>query len=214
MAFCNSCGATLTEGTQFCSKCGAAVTGTPGGMSTAGPGQTPMPAPPPSKGSSSALKIILLIVGGLVLISILGMVTCGIVLHRAMKNARVSRSGDNVKVETPFGSVETSKDSDQVAKDLGIDIYPGAEIQKAGSASATFGNVHTVTGSFESSDSVDKVCTFYKSRFPSANVTSSGQGRCSIVSNAPPNMITISIEPQGDGSKFVIMSVSKKAASN
>jgi len=214
MAFCNSCGATLTEGTQFCTKCGAAVAGNPGDTSTARPVETPMPAPPPSKGSSSALKIILLIVGALVLISVLGMVTCGIVLHRAMKNARFSRSGDNVKVETPFGSMETSQDTDKIAKDLGIDIYPGAEIQKAGSASATFGSVHTVTGSFESPDSVDKVCTFYKSKFPSATVTSSGEGRCSIVSSVPPNMITIAIEPRGDGTKFVITSVNKKAASN
>jgi hypothetical protein len=214
MAFCNSCGATLTEGTQFCTKCGAAVGGNPSDMSTARPVETPLPAPPPSKGSSSALRIILLIVGAVVLISILGMVTCGIVLHRAMKNARFSRSGDNVKVETPFGSMETSQDTDKIAKDLGIDIYPGAEMQKAGSASVTFGSRHTVTGTFESSDSADKVCTFYRSKFPSANVTSSNEGRCSIISSAPPNMVTISIEPRGDGAKFVIMSVSKNAASN
>ena len=26
MAFCNSCGAAITQGTRFCSKCGAAIT--------------------------------------------------------------------------------------------------------------------------------------------------------------------------------------------
>jgi len=214
MAFCNSCGATLTEGTQFCSQCGAAVAGNPSGMSNARPSQTPMPAPPPSKGSSSALKIVLFLVGAIVLIGILGMVTCGIVVHRAMKNARFNQNGDNVKVETPFGNVETSQNPDQIAKDLGIDIYPGAEIQKTGSASASIGSMRTVTGSFESSDSVDKVCTFYKSKFPSANVTSADQDHCSIVSKTPPNMITISIERRGDGSRFVIASFSKKPASN
>ena len=208
MAFCNSCGATLSPGTAFCTKCGAANAGGPAAAAT--PTARPLPAPPPSSGSSSTLKIILIVIGVVVLIGILGMVTCGVVLHRAFKNAKVSQNGDNVKVETPFGSVESSKDPEKVAKDLGMDIYPGAEIQRNGAATATFGGIHTVTANFESSDSVDKVCTFYKSRFPAANVTSSDQNRCTIVSNNPPNSVSINIESNGDGSKFQITSVSKK----
>jgi len=208
MAFCNSCGATLSPGTAFCTKCGAANAGGPAAAAT--PAARPLPAPPPSSGSSSTLKIILIVIGVVVLIGILGMVTCGVVLHRAFKNAKVSQNGDNVKVETPFGSVESSKDPEKVAKDLGMDIYPGAEIQRNGAATATFGGIHTVTANFESSDSVDKVCTFYKSRFPAANVTSSDQNRCTIVSNNPPNSVSINIESNGDGSKFQITSVSKK----
>jgi hypothetical protein len=214
MAFCNSCGATLADGTKFCSKCGAPVGGNPSGMAPMPPVQTAMPAPPPSSGSNSALKIILIVVGVIVLIGILGMVTCGVVFHRAFKNARVSQNGNNVKIETPFGTVESSKDPEQAAKDLGVDIYPGAQVQKTGAASATFGGMHTVTAKFESSDSVDKVCTFYKSKFPAANVTSSDQNRCTIVSNAPPNMVTIVIDSNGDGSKFLITSVTKKTASD
>jgi len=208
MAFCNSCGATLSPGTAFCTKCGAANAGGPAAAAT--PAARPLPVPPPSGGSSSTLKIILIVIGVVVLIGILGMVTCGVVLHRAFKNAKVSQNGDNVKVETPFGSVESSKDPEKVAKDLGMDIYPGAEIQRNGAATATFGGIHTVTANFESSDSVDKVCTFYKSRFPAANVTSSDQNRCTIVSNNPPNSVSINIESNGDGSKFQITSVSKK----
>ena len=77
-----------------------------------------------------------------------------------------------MKVETPFGSIETSNDPDQAAKDLGVDIYPGAEVQKNGSATVNFGSIHTVTASFDSSDSVDKVCDFYRSRFPNAMTSS------------------------------------------
>lgn len=208
MAFCNSCGATISEGTKFCSKCGSAIAGNPSGMSNARPAQTPLPAPPPSQGSSSALKIVLMIVGGIVLIGLLGMVTCGIVLHRVVKNAKVSQNGDNVKVESPFGSMNT--DPEQTVKDLGVDVYPGAQVQKAGTAAVSFGPIHTVTGTFESSDSPQKVCDFYRAKFPNANVSSSDQNQCSIVSGGAGNTTTVTVQSSDDGSRITIAKVTKK----
>jgi hypothetical protein len=205
MAFCNSCGAQLAEGTNFCSKCGAAATGTPGGMP-----KPIAPGPPPSSGSGSALKIVLMIVGVVVFIGILGMVTCGIIVHRAIKSAKFSQKGDNVKVETPFGSVETSNDPQKVADELGVEIYPGAQVQKAGTASVTFGSLHTVTGIFESTDSVDKVCDFYRTKFPNANVQSSDQTHCTIVSGGQGNSTTVTVDSSGDGSKLTIVKLTKK----
>ena len=205
MAFCNSCGAQLADGTHFCSKCGAAVTGTPGGIP-----QPIAPGPPPSSGSNSALKIVLMIVGVVVFIGILGMVTCGIIVHRAIKNAKLSQKGDNVKVETPFGSVETSNDPQKVADELGVDIYPGAQVQKAGTAAVTFGSFHTVTAIFESNDSVDKLCDFYRSKFPNATVQSSDQTHCSIVSGGQGNSTTVTVDSSGDGSKLTIVKLTKK----
>jgi len=208
MAFCNSCGATLAEGTKFCSKCGATVSANPSGMSTARPAQAPLPAPPPSKGGSSALKIILIILGIIVLILILGMVTCGVVIHHIAKSAKVSQNGDKVKIESPFGSMDT--DPEQTVKELDVDIYPGAQVQKQGTASMSFGPIHTVTGIFESSDPVEKVCDFYKSKFPSANVSSSDHNQCSIVSGGAGNTTTVTVQSSGDGSKITIAKVTKK----
>ena len=208
MAFCNSCGATLDPRTKFCNKCGAVVSAGP-----PAPAATPATAAP--TGGSSALKIILIVVAVIIGIGILGIATVGIVGYRIAKAAHVRQEGNHVKVETPFGNVETSQDPAQAAKDLGIDVYPGAEVQKNGASSATFGAIHTVTANFESSDSVDKVCTFYKSRFPNAMTTSSDQNRCTIVSNDQKgNMVTINIETNGDASKFQITNVSKKSASS
>jgi hypothetical protein len=213
MAFCNSCGATLGTGMKFCNKCGApqADAVAAPGATTAPPATAMAPAPPPSTGGGSALKIILIVVAVIVGIGILGMVTCGVVVHRAFKNSRVSQRGDNVKAETPFGTFETSKDPEQIAKDLGVDLYPGAEMQKNASASVTMGSIHTVTAVLESSDSVDKVCAFYKERFPNATVTSSDQNRCNLVSNDQKNMITININADGDSTKLQITNVSKKS---
>ena len=202
MAFCNACGAALTPGTKFCNKCGDAV--------AAGP--TTTAAPPPAAapaGGNSALKIVLIVVAVIVGIGILGVASISFIAYRVAKSAHVTQQGDHVKVETPFGDVEANKDPESAAKDLGIDIYPGAEVQKDGASSATFGAIHTITANFESSDSVDKVCTFYKSKFPNSMVTTSDQNRCTIVSNDQKNMVTVNIEGSGDSTKFQITNVSK-----
>ena len=206
MAFCNSCGATLNPGTKFCNKCGAAASAVP-----TAPSPTSMAPPPAPTGGSSALKVILIVVAVIVGIGILVIATIGIIGYRIASRSHVSQNGDHVKVETPFGSVETSKDPDQAAKDLGVDIYPGAEVQRNGASSASFGGIHTSTAVFQSNDPPDKICSFYKSRFPGAMVTSSEQHHCNIVSNNQRNMITINIAANGDTTKLQITNVSKKS---
>jgi zinc ribbon protein len=207
MAFCNSCGAQLTEGTRFCSKCGAPITGTTGATLSVAMPSTPTATNAPS----SALKTILIIVGAIILIGIVGIASLTFIGVRLARHSRVTQEGEHVKVETPFGTAETSKDPEDAAKELGVDVYPGADPQKEGASTATFGRVRTVSAAFQSDDSVEKVCAFYRSKFPNATVSTSDQNRCTIVSNDPPNMITINVEPSGDGSKFQIASVSSKA---
>lgn len=174
----------------------------PGGAS---PAQTPT-------GGSSALKVILIVVAIIVGLGILGVATVGIIGYRIAKSSHVSQNGDHVKVDTPFGSVETSKDPDQAAKDLGVDLYPGAQVQRNGASSAAFGGIRTVTAVFETPDAPDKVCTFYKSRFPGAMVTTSDQNRCTIVSNNQKNMITINVQTSGDMTKIQMTNVTKKSS--
>ena len=96
MAFCNSCGAALNPGIKFYNKCAPASAacfpvGAPQADAVAAAGATPAPpatviaaAPPPSTGGGSALKIILIVVAVIVSIGILGMVTCGVVVRRAL----------------------------------------------------------------------------------------------------------------------------------
>jgi hypothetical protein len=213
MAFCNSCGATLNAGTKFCNKCGAAV---PAGPAAPGATLSPLPpappySPPPSKGGSSALKIILIIIAIVVGLGILTVGAFSFFVYRVAKSAHVTQKGDSVKVDTPFGSF-SANDPDQTVKELGVDVYPGAQVQKAGTASATVFGVHTVTANFESSDSVDKVCDFYKTKFPNANIKSSDQNQCSFVAGAQGNSTTVSIQSRGDGCRFQIVSVSKKSS--
>jgi len=210
MAFCNSCGANLTPGTQFCNKCGAAIAAPPSAASSIPASATPAPSP---KGGSSALKVILIVFAVIVGIGILGIATIGIIGYHIAKSSHVTQEGDRVKVETPFGTINAN-DPEQAAKDLGVDIYPGAQVQKQGSADVSIGPVRTVTANFESSDSVDKVCTFYKSKFPASTVKTSDQNRCTIVSTDQNGTITINAEASGDTTKIQITNVTKKTKSS
>jgi hypothetical protein len=221
MAFCNSCGATLGPGARFCNKCGAAVITsgqTPASTSAAPPPSvSAAPAgtiqPAPSQGGS-ALKVVLIVVGVIVLIGILGVASVGFFAWRVARHTHVRQEGDNVKVETPFGTVESTKDPQEAARNLGVDVYPGAKVLKDGAASASFGGVHTVTVSMETDDSVDKVTSFYKSKFPNAMVTTSNASESTIVSNDRKNLITINIRAEGDRTKISISNVTGKFGSS
>jgi hypothetical protein len=57
---------------------------------------------------------------------------------------------------------------------------------------------------------VEKVCEFYKPKFPSAMVTTSDQQHCTIVSNDKKNMITIKVEAGGDKTKIQITNMTGK----
>jgi zinc-ribbon domain len=215
MAFCNSCGAAVNPGTKFCNKCGApqgaAANAAPAPPVAPAPAAVAAPAPAAAAGGSSALKIILIVIAVIVGIGIIGVGTVSFFIYRVAKSSHVTQEGDHVKAETPFGSFETSKDPAQAAKDLGIDIYPGAEVQKNGTATASIGSIHTVTAIFESSDAPDKICSFYKAKFPAATVATSDERRCTIVANDQKDMLTINVEGNGDSTKLQFTRVSKKS---
>jgi hypothetical protein len=214
MAFCNSCGSNLAPGVKFCTKCGAVVSGVPASPTPVASSQAIAPGPAAPKTGGSAVKIILIVVGVLVIFGILGVATLAIIGVHIAPRTHVTKDGNSVKVETPFGSVDTSKDPQQLAKDLGVDIYPGAQAQADGSAIATFGGVRTAAASFISSDPLDKVCDFYRSKFPNATSSTSSQNHCSIVSGDQGNIVTITIVPSGNSTKIQISSVSKSSANS
>jgi hypothetical protein len=134
----------------------------------------------------------------------------GFFAWRVARHAHVRQDGNHVSVETPFCTVESTKDPQEAAHNLGVDIYPGAQVLKDSAASATFGAVHTTTLNFETTDSLDKVCSFYKSRFPNAMVMTAQSDACTIVSNDKKNMITINLKGEGDKTKIVITNVTHK----
>jgi hypothetical protein len=222
MAFCNSCGASIVPGTRFCNKCGAAVltstlppvASSPAvGAAPPSPSAAPVATPPPTSGGG-VLKVILIVVGVIALVGILGIASLVFFVRRVAQHSHVRQEGNNVKVETPFGTVETTKDPQDAARNLGVDVYPGAQVMKEGSVSMSFGKVHTTALTFGTTDSVDQVCSFYKPKFPNAMVVSSNDNECSIVSNDKKNMITINAKTEGGKTKIVISNVSSAEATD
>ena len=214
MAFCNSCGANLTAGTRFCSKCGAAIVASSlpplvAEASPTTPSPVPVPAPPQPSGGG-ALKAILIVVGALVLLGILGAASVGFFAWRWAHHSHIRQEGDNLKVETPFGAVESTKDPEEAARNLGIDLYPGAQVLKDGATSARIGSVHTSALNFETSDSPDKVCSFYKERFPNATVMTSQSDQCMIMSSDKKNMISINIKAEDGKTRIMISNVTHR----
>jgi hypothetical protein len=207
MAFCNSCGATLDGGARFCTKCGATQPGSAAATPVAtGPGAPPVT----TQNSSSALKIILIVVAVIVGLGILGIGAVSIIGYRIAKHSRVHNENGNVRVETPFGNVNTSTDPAEAASNLGVETYPGAEVVKGTTSNMTMGSMHTATADFESSDAPSAVADFYKAQVPGANVVSSAGDHYTIISTDKKNMLSINIEPRGGKTRIHIARVSGK----
>jgi hypothetical protein len=202
MAFCNSCGATVEAAAKFCPKCGAGV---PAAAATV---SAPVPAPT----SSSGLKIVLIVVGVIFALGILGTIAATFIGWRIASRTHVEQRNGNVRVQTPFGTVESTDNPSDAARNLGVDLYPGARVVKGNAADVTFGGMHSVAAQFETDDPPEKVAEFYKSQFPKANVSVSDEKHYAIVSTADKNIITINIEPEDGKTMIHIANVSGKGA--
>jgi len=203
MAFCNSCGASLESGAKFCPKCGGSQPGT---------AATPVAATPAaavSPQSSSALKIILIVVAVIAGLGIVGVGTASFVVWRIAHHTQIQNRDGNVRVQSPLGTVESTNDPARVAQDLGIELYPGAHVLKENAANINVAGMHTVAAEFESDDPAEKVFAFYQSKFPHAKVTTTDQNHYAIVS-AGRDLITISITAQGDKTLIHVAKVSGK----
>jgi hypothetical protein len=204
MAFCNSCGANIETGAKFCAKCGAVIAGAP----TVNPSN---PIATPAQ-SNSTVKIILIVVLGIVGLGILGSVAATLIGLRIARNTHVSSDGKHVKVETPMGTVESSENADDALRNIGVDVYPGAQVMQNNAANVNVPGMHTVAVNLETDDPPEKVAEFYRSQLPHANVNVSDDKHYTIVSTRDKNLITVSIGPEDGKTMINIATVSGKAA--
>lgn len=204
MPFCTSCGTNVEASTAFCTKCGAAMAGAAAPSATAA---APAAGGAPPKKGTSVLKIILMIAGVLFL---LGVTVVGVVIYGAYRVAEsVQQAAKEGRIETPMGTVETSKDPADAAKDIGVELYPGATPVKEGSSSVTFGGVSATTVVLETSDSPQKVFEFYKAEFPNASMTSSEGDTHTIMAGEKNEFVTVVIAPEGGKTRITIARTSK-----
>ena len=132
MAFCTACGARMEATSHVCQKCGSGVS-------------APAAAPAPASAASmarqntgrNAVSIVLIVLVVVIALGVLATIGTVFALKKMARKVRVEAGPTSAVVTTPFGSV-TADDPAVVAKQLGVDLYPGARAIK-GSAAVGFG---------------------------------------------------------------------------
>lgn len=133
----------------------------------------PAPVAPPKQGSS-ALKIVLIIVGIFVGLGILAVGAVGYGVYRVAHAVKKAANGD-ISINAPGGGF-TANTSTVSESDLGIAIYPGAT-QGKGSLHMNIAGKSMVSANYLTSDSKDQVIAFYKDKAgPTAQVMTTDSG--------------------------------------
>lgn len=206
MAFCTSCGANIADTADFCTACGAKQTGRAAQPASSATAVQPAPGVAPQK-SGSGLKVVLIAVGLICGILVLLTIIVGLVGWRVARHSRVITTKDGARIETPFGKIESTENTEEAIKNLGVDVYPGAKVTK-GASVVEFGSMKTASAIFETNDAPDQVANFYREKFPNAIANTTDQSGYSIVSNQNGHMVSIHIQARGGATRIEIANVS------
>jgi hypothetical protein len=161
----------------------------------------PLPAAPPmQKGGSSALKIILIILGVFVFLVVLVIAVIGYGVYKVKQSIHVNKDTGAISSSIPGLAMNSDPGMKFTSTELGTDIYPGAEASKSGNLRMNIGGSAVVSATFLTSDSKDKVVDFYKDKL-GANSTSMDFGGSAILSEKKSDQdqvsVTISAESEG-----------------
>jgi hypothetical protein len=211
-SFCTKCGSPLTSNTGFCTTCGAPVPAsnppaqgvTPVPYTPpAQPAYTQPPAysqpqayppapqypsaqsyPPAGKSSGGgATKIIMIVIAVIVVLILLAGAVGTYFWYQVKKAVTVNEKGDGVSLSVPGGGNFSVGESANSAADLGVPVYPGA-VKGKGSVNMKFGGTSMVIGQYTTSDSIDQVVDFYKSKLPSGSLAVTSGTNDGIVLNS------------------------------
>jgi hypothetical protein len=155
----------------------------------------PMPqpaAPPPAKSGSSALKIVLIVVGIFVAIGVIGAGVVGYGIYRVAHSIHKAADGQ-FSINTSKGVMTANTSNSFTESDLGIAIYPGAEQGKGGLRMNIAGR-SMVSANFLTSDPKDQVIAFYKGKVgPNAQSIMTDNGAQFVTAASNGDSVTVSI---------------------
>jgi hypothetical protein len=142
----------------------------------------PVAAAPPPKQGSSALKIILIVVGIFVCLGVLAAGVVGYGIYKVAHAVKTAANGQ-ISISAPGGGFSATTTQSVSSSDLGIAVYPGATEGKGG-LHMTIAGKSMVSANFLTSDSKDQVIAFYKDKAgPSAQVMTTDAGGMINVTN-------------------------------
>jgi hypothetical protein len=166
--------------------------------------------PPPVKGGSNTLKIVLIVVGVFVLLGVLAIAAVGFIGWKVARSAHLDKNG-NGTMTIGNSTITTGPDTSISASDLGVDVYPGA-VHAPGSMNIKSSEGSMTTASYTTSDSVSQVVEFYKSKLGD-NATTMESGSGTILTsgnNNPKDSVVITVTPQDGKTKIGIVHSTKK----
>ena len=211
MAFCTACGAAITNSSKFCTGCGAPVPEAAVAANTSSPVAPAYAAPPPQQGSG--VKVLLTILAVIVGLCIIGGATATFFAWKFAKSVKVQEStGGATTVKTPFGTI-TADDPVATARELGIDVYPGATPLK-GAATVNFAGLKVASARFETGDTPDTVLEFYKKRYPNASLRVVNEQNRTLTFGGSNGMLAVHVRNRGDGTLIEMSRVGSPGASD
>jgi hypothetical protein len=160
----------------------------------------PQPAvAPATSGGSSALKIILIIVGVFVFLIVMVVAVVGYGVYKVRKAMNVNSTTGAMSVNTPGFAMNADSGMKFTADELGTEIYPGAETSKSGNLRMNIAGSSIVSATFLTSDPKDKVVDFYKGKLGS-DVTSMDFGGSAMLTEkkSDQDQITVTIAQQSN----------------
>jgi hypothetical protein len=179
----------------------------------AAPSYQPVAAPPPKQGSS-ALKIVLIIVGVFVGLGILAAGVVGYGIYKVAHAVRTAANGQ-ISINAPGGGFSANTAQTFSASELGIAVYPGAT-QAKGGLHMTIAGKSMVSANFLTGDSKDQVIAFYKDKAgPGAQVMTTDSGGVISVTNGNDALsITVVQDANANDGKTRITIIHTSGASN
>jgi hypothetical protein len=141
----------------------------------------PPPPAPAKSGGSSALKIILIILGIFAFLVLLVVCLLAYACHKVKQSFHTDSKTGETTISVPGTSISANSSMKYTADELGTDVYPGAEAAKSGNMKMNIAGNSVVSASFLTSDSKDQVVAFYKDKLGS-ETTSMDFGANSILS--------------------------------
>ena len=186
----------------------------PPAQAGAGYGQPPAGYPMAPQKSTSALKIILIVVLVLVAIGVVGTGVIGYMGWRVAKSVHVDQDGKNVSITSPMGGNVQIGDSTATDADLGVPAYPGAKREQGG-MNLNSGSASMVMAHFSTSDSQTQVTDYYKGKMgDAATVVSSGEGTVITAGSKDTDSTVVTVAPgSGDDAgktTILVMHTQKK----
>jgi hypothetical protein len=164
--------------------------------------------PPPSASSSNTvLKVVLIVIGIIVLLCIIAAGVVGFIGYKVSKTFHKDSKG-NVSISTANGTITAGQNVHVTAAELGVDLYPGSIHSDDGSMNMKTPTGSMVTSVFTSSDPSEKIVDFYKGKLgDQASIVQTGNGTMLSAGEKDKNSVMITITPQDNMSKIVIIHV-------